>query len=185
MARTLAPRRSATPPGTCLAAEMVMARTADIPTPRRGRGDIARPFEVPRRRSQSGATPPEDDARRPEDASSIDEVVERLSRDMSAAVNRAPDEDRDELRDYAADLVREDTAPRAAQRGPTPRATLSFFALAVWLAIAGAVLSFLLPPVGVVCFVMAGLAAVLAAVLGRREPRPERSAQPGDVADRR
>jgi uncharacterized membrane protein len=58
------------------------------------------------------------------------------------------------------------------------RARLSFFAVAVWLAVAGAVLVFLLPAAGFVCFLLAGLSAVLAAILGPGEARTERSAAP-------
>src|SRR5262245_31782563 len=47
-----------------------------------------------------------DDPRRADDAVSIDEVIERLSRDMSDAVKRAPANERDELRSYASELVR-------------------------------------------------------------------------------
>jgi hypothetical protein len=128
-----------------------------------------------------GFAPPDesDEATRPEDAVSIDEVVERLSRDLSAAVNRAPTDERDELRTYAAELLREDTAPAGSHgRSPTRRARLSFFAVAVWLAVAGVVLAFLLPPAAFVCFLLAGVAALLAAILGPGEVRPERSAEP-------
>ena len=117
-----------------------------------------------------------DDVTRPDDAISIDEVVERLSRDLSDAVNRAPTDERDELRSYASELVREDTAPGGSHgRLPTRRARLSFFAVAVWLAVAGVVLAFLVPPAGFVCFLLAGVAAVLAAILGPGEVRPEPS----------
>jgi hypothetical protein len=114
----------------------------------------------------------DDDATRPDDAISIDEVIQRLSRDMSDAVNRAPMDERDELRTYATELVREDTSS-SVSRLPTRRARLSFFAVAVWLALAGAVLSFLLPSAGIVCFFMAGVSAVLAAILGPGEAQPE------------
>jgi hypothetical protein len=112
----------------------------------------------------------DDDPTRPDDAISIDEVIQRLSRDMSDAVKRAPMDERDAFRTYATELVHEDTAP---SRLPTRRARLSFFAVAVWLAVAGAVLSFLLPSAGIVCFFMAGVAAVLAAILGPGEVQPE------------
>ena len=91
---------------------------------------------------------------------------------MSEAVNRAPMDERDELRTYATELVREDTSS-SVSRLPTRRARLSFFAVAVWLAIAGAVLSFFLPSAGIVCFFMAGVSAVLAAILGPGEAQPE------------
>jgi len=104
-----------------------------------------------------------DDPRRPDDAISIDEVIQRLSRDMSDAVYRSPTDERDDLRTYAT----------RARRRPTRRTRLSFFAVAVWLAIAGAVLSFFLPSAGIVCFFMAGVAAVLAAIIGPGEVQPE------------
>ena len=115
----------------------------------------------------------DDDATRPDDAISIDEVIQRLSHDMAEAVNRAPLDERDELRTYATELVREDTAASAPSRLPTRRARLTFFAVAVWLAVAGVVLSFLLPAAGIVCFFMAGVAAVLAAILGPGEAQPQ------------
>ena len=124
----------------------------------------------------SGGVAP-DDPRRADDAVSIDEVVERLSRDMADAVNHAPLDDREELRTYATELVREDTTAEAP-RLPARRARLSFFAVAVWLAVAGCILAFLLPPAAIVCFIMAAIAAVLAAVLGPGEPRPERTSGP-------
>src|SRR5688572_21275375 len=105
-------------------------------------------------RGGNGYVPPAspDDDARPDDAVSIDEVVERLSRDLSDAVNHAPNDDREQLRTYAAELVREDTAPRGSHgREPTKRARLSFFAVAVWLAVAGVVLAFLVPPAAFVC----------------------------------
>ena len=153
---------------------------------------IGRRFPAPadrRRRAATRAEPhgstvqDDADATRPDDAISIDEVVERLSRDMSEAVNRAPFDDRDELRTYASELVREDTsAPRAEPRRPTRRARLSFFAVAVWLAAAGALLSFLVPAAGIVCFLMAGVAAVLALILGTGEATPEPTTDSSDSA---
>jgi hypothetical protein len=118
-----------------------------------------------------------DDAARPDDAPSIEPVVERLSRDMADAVDHARADRSGGPSSYASDVVREDRAiPGAPPSAPTRRARLTFFTVAVWLAVAGAVLSFLVPPAGLVCFVMAGLAAVLAAILGPREVRPERTA---------
>ena len=120
-----------------------------------------------------------DDPRRSDDAVSIDEVIERLSRDMSDAVNRAPMDERDELRTYATELVREDTSSASdTPRLPARRARLSFFAVAVWLAVAGFVLAFLFPPAAIVCFLMAGLAGVLSVMLGPGEPKPERTSEP-------
>ena len=125
----------------------------------------------------------DDDVVRPDDVS-IDEVVERLSRDISDAVNRAPFDERDELRSYASEIVREDTAPSAATpRSPARRARLSFFAVAVWLAIAGAVVSFFIPPAGVVCFLMSGVAAVLAVILGPGDGIGSRATTPDRPPD--
>jgi hypothetical protein len=121
-----------------------------------------------RRRGPSHPTSavPDDDVVRPDDVS-IDEVVERLGRDISDAVNRAPLDERDELRSYASEIVREDTAPPGVEAHPPARGSrMSFFAVAVWLAVAGAVLAVLIPPAGIVCFLMAAIAAVLAVILG-------------------
>jgi hypothetical protein len=153
-----------------------MARRLEPSTPKRQRRDreSARATPPIGERSRRGvATRPEvdpavadDDVVRPDEVS-IDEVVERLSRDISDAVNRVPFDESHELRSYASDLVREDAAPRAVHAAPpVRRARLSFFVIAVWLAIAGAALAFVLPPAGIVCFVMAAVAAVLAAIVG-------------------
>ena len=108
----------------------------------------------------------DDDVVRPDDVS-IDEVVERLSRDISDAVNRAPFDERDELRSYASEIVREDTAPpRVEARSPARGSRLSFFAVAVGLALAGALLAIVIPPAGIVCFIIAGIAMVLGVILG-------------------
>jgi hypothetical protein len=118
-----------------------------------------------------------DDLGRPDDAPAIDVVVERLSRDLTDAVRREGAARRAGNGSYAEDIIREDTAtPGAPPSPPTRRARLSFFSVAVWLAIAGAVLAFIVPPASLVCFVMAGLAAVLAALLGPGEVRSEPTA---------
>jgi hypothetical protein len=118
-----------------------------------------------------------DDLARTDDAPAIDIVVERLSRDMTDAVEHAQADGGAGHGSYAKEIIREDTAPPGAPPSlPTRRARLSFFAVAVWLGVAGAILSFIVPPAGLVCFVMAGLAAVLAAILGPGEVRSERTA---------
>ena len=125
----------------------------------------------------------DDDLVRPDEVS-IDEVVERLSRDISDAVNRVPFDERHELRSYASELVREDTAPRGVHPAPPARrARLSFFAIAVWLAIAGAVLAFVLPPAGIVCFVMAAVVAVLAVIVGPGDSVGSRATTPSPPPD--
>jgi len=121
-----------------------------------------------------------DDAVRADDAISIDEVVERLSRDMAAAVNRAAAGERDELRDYASMLAREQTETAPRPRSPTKRARLTLFSLAMWLVAAGLVLAFLLPPAGIVCLLMACLAGVMGAIVGSGDPKPEQYRVDGD-----
>jgi hypothetical protein len=158
-----------------------MARRLDPSTPQGHRHDYVPPPYRDRRpqsvsRPEPDAAFADDDVVRPDDVS-IDEVVERLSRDISDAVNRAPFDERDELRSYASEIVREDTAPpRVEARPPARRERLSFFAVAVWLAVAGAVLAVVLPPAGIICFLMAGVAAVLAVILGPADALVDRTA---------
>jgi hypothetical protein len=115
-----------------------------------------------------------DDAVHADDAISLDEVVERLSRDMAEAVHRAADGERDDLREYANTLAREQTEASRRPRSPAKRARITFFSLAAWLAAAGFALMFLLPPAGIVCVLMAVIAGIMAAVVGPRDARPER-----------
>jgi hypothetical protein len=115
-----------------------------------------------------------DDAVHADDAISLDEVVERLSRDMTEAVHRAAEGERDELREYASTLAREQTEASPRPRSPAKRARITFVSLALWLAAAGLVLMFVLPPAGIVCMLMAALAATMAAVMGPGDARPER-----------
>ena len=114
------------------------------------------------------------DAVRADDAISIDEVVERLSRDMAAAVHRATDGERDELREYEQTLHHEERNAPAHPRSPARRARITFFQLAFWLAAAGLILTFVMPAAGIVCLVMAGIAGLLAAFLGPRDAVPDR-----------
>jgi hypothetical protein len=110
----------------------------------------------------------------------VDELVERLGREMGAAVNRAPASEHEMLRDYASALVRENTAANTPR--PTRRARLSFFATAVWLGVAGMALSLVFPPAAIVCLLMAGVAGVLAVVIGKGEVQPEDTSTPRDAA---
>ena len=123
--------------------------------------------------------PPVDDAdtAHADDAISIDEVVERLSRDMEAAVHRAAEGERDELREYEQQLHREQSEAPTRPRSPARRARSTFFAIALWLAAAGVLLTFLLPAAGIVCLVMAGISVILAAVLGPADGTPDRFTQ--------
>jgi len=115
-----------------------------------------------------------DDAVHADDAIPIDEVVERLSRDMADAVHRAADGERDELRDYEHQFHHELSEASTRPRSPARRARITFFSIALWLAAAGVLFTFLLPAAGVVCLVMAGVAGILAAILGPRDETPDR-----------
>ncbi len=170
-----------------------MARRLEPSTPQRQRRDreSARSTPPVADRSRRGAaTRPDadaavadDDVVRPDEVS-IDEVVDRLSRDISDAVNRVPFDERHELRSYARNLVREDMGPRGVHAAPPARrARLSFFAIAVWLAVAGAVLAFVLPPAGIVCFVLAAVAAVLAVIVGPGDSAGARVTTPSSPPD--
>jgi hypothetical protein len=113
-----------------------------------------------------------------DDAISIDEVVERLSRDMAAAVRRAAEGKRDELHEYEVQMHHEQhEAASTHPRSPAKRARITLFSIALWLAVAGVLLTFVLPAAGIVCLVMAGLAGIVAAVLGPGDDRPERFTQ--------
>jgi hypothetical protein len=170
------------PAGTCLAANVGMARTPPTNIRRERYGGAAgRRFQD---RSQDWIDRHPDaaeglDADRAGDEPAIDEVVERLSRDLTDTVDEARRDGRESLASAPIEIAREDAAPHdgPAPSPPTRRARLTFFGVAVWLAVAGAALAFVLPWAGLVCFVMAGLAAVVAAILGPGEPRPERTAE--------
>ena len=120
-------------------------------------------------------TPVDDeDMAHADDAVSIDEVVERLSRDMEDAVHRAVDGAGDELQEYEMQLHHEQRETASTHpRSPAKRARITFFSIALWLAAAGVLLTFLLPAAGIVCLVMAGIAGILAAVLGPGDDTPD------------
>ncbi len=116
-----------------------------------------------------------DDTAHADDAIPIDEVVERLSRDMADAVHRAAEGERDELHEYEHQLHHELAEASTRPHSPARRARITFFSIALWLAAAGVLFTFLLPTAGVVCLVLAGIAGILAAVLGPRDDTPDRS----------
>jgi Flp pilus assembly protein TadB len=117
----------------------------------------------------------DDDTAHAVDAVSIDEVVERLSREMDEAVHRAADGERDELREYEHQVLREQqTGPSRRPVSPANRARNVFLMLGTFLAIAGIALMLVMPPAGIVCLVMAGIAAVMGAVLRPGDDTPER-----------
>jgi hypothetical protein len=84
-----------------------------------------------------------------------DARIARLSREIADVVHEADPRDRDTLREYAADLVREDTATAARPEGAsiekpgTPR-RFSPFALAALLLLGAGLFLVVLPPAGVV-----------------------------------
>jgi fatty acid desaturase len=89
-------------------------------------------------------------------------------------VHRAAEGERDELGEYEQQLRHEQSTAPAHPRSPARRARITFFQIALWLAAAGVLLTFLMPAAGVVCLVMAGLAGILAAVLGPGDANPDK-----------
>jgi hypothetical protein len=88
----------------------------------------------------------------------VDELVERLGREMGAAVNRGAGvraRHAARLCERAGSREHGGETPRRRTR-PTRRARLSFFATAVWLVVAGVVFSLIFPPAGIVCFLYGG-----------------------------
>jgi hypothetical protein len=121
-----------------------------------------------------------DDVAHADDAISIDEVVERLANEMTDAVHRAAEGEHDELRDFERQFVHErqlvheqQTGTTGAPASPAARARNTFLWLAMGLAIGGIALMFVLPPAGIVCFIMAGIVGALGFVLRPRDERPE------------
>jgi hypothetical protein len=123
----------------------------------------------------------DDDTAHADDAVSIDEVVERLSRDMEDAVHRAAEGERDELREYEVQLHHEQGQASTHPRSPAKRARITFFSIALWLAAAGVLFTFLLPAAGIVCLVMAGIAGILAALIGPGDSSPDRYHHQGEA----
>lgn len=115
-------------------------------------------------------------------AETHEERVERLARELANEVRAANAEDRAELRTYAADLVRTETeATGATAPRPPRRRRLGPLALAFLLLIAGGLFTVLVPPVGVVLMLGAGVATVwglvrLAAAQGRERAGSSRGA---------
>ena len=144
-----------------------------------GRRNQAHTIQWVRGRGRDALTPVDaDDAAHADDAIPIEEVVERVSRDMAAAVHRAAEGERDELHEYEQQLHREQRETSSTHpRSPAKRARITFFSIALWFVVAGVVLTFLLPAAGIVCLVMAGIAGILAATLGPGDSTPDRFTQ--------
>jgi hypothetical protein len=93
-------------------------------------------------------------------APTSDADVERLAEQLGRVVDSAPEEEREELREYAIELVRQEAgnAPEVeGRRSSEPRSTarLGVFGLVALLALVGGILLFVLPPVGIVLFLLA------------------------------
>jgi len=88
-----------------------------------------------------------------------DERVERLAHELAREVGSATAEDREELREYATELLRSETeasgaeAPADAER----RRPLGPFAFALLFLLAGALFAVLAPPLGVVLLIAAAV----------------------------
>ncbi len=86
--------------------------------------------------------------------------MELMARDLAQHINSAPSEQREQLREMVVHLVRDEVliAPPAVRQSSGGRAdAFNPFALGIPLLLAGAVLSVLFPPVGLLLFAMAGL----------------------------
>ena len=86
--------------------------------------------------------------------------VESMARDLAQLINSAPSERREQLREMVVHLVRDEVriAPSAAQSSLNgSSASFNPFAIGIPLGLAGAVLSILFPPVGLMVFGAAGL----------------------------
>jgi len=95
-----------------------------------------------------------------QDAAEAD--VERLAREVVRVINTGPEGERETLRELAVAVLRDEVQivnyPRSAD-APT-LGTFNFFGIGIPLLLMGAVLVFLFPPIGLVCFAAAALTFV-------------------------
>lgn len=106
------------------------------------------------------------------DAEITEAGVESMARDLARRINSAPSERREQLREMVVHLVRDEVqiAPLAVQRSSGSGASFNPFAIGIPLGLAGAVLSILFPPVGLMVFAAAALMmawGVLSVLLSR------------------
>ena len=98
-----------------------------------------------------------------ESPESIERRIEALSRDLSRDLENVPPHEREQLRDYATELIRQQTEHppesrvAAEQRG-------SWLGLLLLLLVVGLLFLVILPPVGVSALLMAGAVAALLAL---------------------
>ena len=92
-----------------------------------------------------------------------DRNLERLAREIGEIIEKARPEEREELRQMASDLIREEIARTQGRTNESDDATkrpLNPLALGAFVLILGAGLSIVLPPVGLI-LVGGGLATIL------------------------
>ena len=96
------------------------------------------------------------------DKPAIDRDVERLVHEIGEVIEKARPEEREELRQMAADLIQEETVQTVpdAESNTAAKRPLNLVALGAFVIIIGAGLSILAPPVGLL-LVGGGLAALV------------------------
>jgi hypothetical protein len=109
--------------------------------------------------------------------------VQRLAEEIGQVVESAPATEREELREYAVELLREEASRvqhEEIARSAGPRATpLGVFGIVALLVLGGGILLFVLPPAGVVLLLLALPTAawgVIQTLLTRATP-PRRDAE--------
>ena len=109
---------------------------------------------MPTRAHRPDAAPAADSGARTREAS-----VEQLAREFGEVVENAPETEREELREYAVELLREESETarqkemeRAAEGRKSP---LGVFGFALLLIMSGGALLFVIPPVGIVLLFLA------------------------------
>jgi hypothetical protein len=99
-----------------------------------------------------------------EDTQAVEEKLERLTQEASQLINTANKEERETLREYAINLLQEETETSQMDRrvaGDAARkASFNPLALALPLALAGGILFFLFPALGIVLLAAAAMAVL-------------------------
>ena len=106
------------------------------------------------------------------DEQALDARVEGLARELAHTINGAA-EGREQLRDFAIELIRDGVLTESADAAEVRPAVGGFnpFGVAIPLSLAGALLIILFPPVGLLLFMAALFMAgwgIVAIVLSRR-----------------
>lgn len=98
-----------------------------------------------------------------EEGRSAEVRVEDLARNLAQQINSYPTEQREQLREMAVHLMRDEVqivAPRDEREPGAPAPAFNPLGLAIPLCLAGAVMLVLFPPVGMTLFVVALLMAL-------------------------